>query len=171
MTDDNNNAHAAAESLTDVVIPRENAVFWMDEEGRWCNGHGRFRHKRIIDHFNQSLCRDANGYFVTQIRGQIREKVYFFHADTPLFVVRIVPGTPIRLALNTTRMLDLSPDQLFSRNDQLYQRMGDECVRFSDRALVSISEYLEETPSGLGIRIGGTLTRIPEENQDTGFRK
>ena len=65
--------------LTEVVIPRENAVFWMDAEGRWCNRHGRFAHKRIIDYFNRSIGRDAMGYFVTQVRGDIREKVYFPH--------------------------------------------------------------------------------------------
>ncbi|MDL2269518.1 MFS transporter permease [Desulfosarcina sp. OttesenSCG-928-A07] len=151
-----------SESLHEVVIPKENAVFWMDDQGRWCNAYGRFIHKRIIDHFNRSMGHDKDGYFVAQVRGDTREKVYFHYADTPLFAVRVTLETPVHLVLNTQRVIPLSPDLLFSRSDQLYQRMGDEIIRFGDRALMAISAYLEDTPEGLVIQIDGRKTRIPE---------
>lgn len=149
--------------LTEVVIPRENAVFWMDAEGRWCNRHGRFAHKRIIDYFNRSIGRDAMGYFVTQVRGDIREKVYFPHDETPLFVVRVKPGDPVELTLNTGRELALDAAALFIRGDRLYLRMDDEIARFNDRALLDMMPYLDETDTGVVVRIGRRSTAIPEE--------
>ena len=31
----------------EIVIPRENAVFWLDENGHWYNEGGRFKLKRL----------------------------------------------------------------------------------------------------------------------------
>ena len=148
-----------AQSLTEVVIPKENAVFWMDDQGRWNNRHGRFEHKRIIDYFNRSIRHDENGYFITQVRGNIREKVYFPFKDTPLFVFRIIKGDPMQLELNTGQTLPLTPMQLFVRSDQLYQRHGEEEIKFSERTLMDLAAYLEETPDGLVIRIDGRTNR------------
>ena len=151
---DNNEDHPPASGLTEVVIPREKAVFWMDGRGRWHNRHGRFEHKRIIDHFNHSIRHDEDGYFVTQTRGDICEKVYFAFDDTPLFVLQVVAGDPMQLVLNTVETIPLDPTQLIVQADQLYQRRGDERIKFSDRALLAISPCLEEGSDGLCIRIG-----------------
>ena len=155
-----------AQSLTEVVIPKENAVFWMDDQGRWNNRHGRFEHKRIIDYFNRSIRHDENGYFITQVRGNIREKVYFPFKDTPLFVFRIIKGDPMQLELNTGQTLPLTPMQLFVRSDQLYQRHGEEEIKFSERTLMDLAAYLEETPDGLVIRIDGRRFPIPEAESE-----
>ncbi len=146
--------------LTEVVIARDKAVFWMDERGRWHNRHGRFEHKRIIEHFNRSIQRDQDGYYVTQVRGDIRERVYFPYTDTPLFVTRIVTSEPMQLVLNTGDTITLNPCQLFTRSDQLYQLRGDEHIKFGDRALLGLSAYLEEIPDGLAIRVGSRLHPI-----------
>lgn len=151
----------ADQPLLEVVIPRDRAVFWMDARGQWHNQHGRFEHKRIIAHFNRSIRRDRDGYYVTQVRGDIRERVYFPYADTPLFVTRIIVSEPIQLVLNTGDTLDLDPAHLFTRSDQLYQRRDDELIKFSDRALQAISPYLEEIPDGMAIRVGDRLHPIP----------
>ena len=159
----NENDHQPSEpSLTEIVIPKENAVFWMDGQGRWQNRHGRFEHKRIIDHFNQAIRHDRDGYYVTQIRGDIREKVYFAFGDTPIFVNRVITGKPIQLLLNTSETIDLNPARLFVHRDQLYRRRKDECIKFTDRALLAMAPYLEETPQGLSVRVDNHVYPIPD---------
>ena len=153
----------STDSLPEIVIPREKAVFWMDARGRWNNRHGRFEHKRIIDHFNRSIRRDGDGYYVTQERNGIREKVYFSYSGTPLFVVRVTLGDPVMLTLNTGSILPLDPDRLFTHADQLYQRRGDECIRFTARALLTLAPCLEETRQGLALRLNDRVFPISEQ--------
>ncbi len=154
------------ESLPEVIIPKENAVFWMDENGRWCNRHGRFEHKRIIDYFNQAIDHDENGYFVTQIRGEVREKVYFPYVDTPLFVMRVGKSNPMELSLNTGRTIALDPRRLFTKNDQLYQRREDDVIKFSERALMEMAPFLDETSDGLSICLNGRHFPIDDIEAD-----
>lgn len=160
----NDASSAADSSLTEVVIPKEKAVFWMDGQGRWHNRHGRFEHKRIIDYFNRSIGCDKDGYYITQIRGDIREKVYFSYDDTPLFVIRIIAAKPLNLVLNTTETIPLDPTRLFVRTDQLYQRCGEEAIKFSERALMELAPHLEEAADGLVIRADGQVFPIPEKD-------
>jgi len=148
--------------LQEVVIPKENAVFWMDGRGRWQNRHGRFEHKRIIDHFNRSIRRDQDGYFVTQVRGDVREKVYFAYDDTPLFVFQVIAGDPIHLVLNTGDTIDLDPARMFVEADQLYQKRGDERIKFTDRTLLAMAPYLDESAAGFSLRIGERTWPIPD---------
>jgi hypothetical protein len=149
--------------LTEVVIAKEDAVFWMDDRGRWQNRHGRFAHKRIIDHFNRSIRRDEDGYYVTQTRGDVREKVYFAYTVTPIFVFQVLAGDPVQLVLNTGETIALDPARLFVESDQLFQGMGDGCIKFSDRALVAMAPYLDENTDGFSIRIGGRTWPIPSQ--------
>ena len=147
--------------LHEVVIAEEDAVFWMDGQGHWHNRHGRFEHKRIIDHFNRSIRRDEAGYFVTQIRGDIREKVYFSYEDTALFVVRIVDENPIRLVLNTGSIVDLDPGRLFVHGDNMYLKRDDERIRFTGHALMAMAKHLEDGEKGLMFRLGDRCWPIP----------
>lgn len=129
--------------LTLVVIPKEDAVFWMDRFGKWHNEGGPFKHKRIIDYFNTSIRRDGDGYFVEQIRDDVREKVYFRYEDTPLFVLDAIIGDPLKLILNTGEKIALSPEFLFVSKDHLYLQRGDEKIKFSDRVLLKLAAYLD----------------------------
>jgi hypothetical protein len=162
----NNKPSNEDQSLPEIIIPKENAVFWMDDQGRWHNRHGRFEHKRIIDYFNRSIRHDVDGYYLTQVRGKIREKVYFPFDDTPLFVFRIIAGDPLQLVLNTGQTLPLDPTRLFVRADQLYQRQAEEVIKFSERTLMDLAPYLEETSAGLEIRMDGQRFPIPDEGRD-----
>jgi len=157
-----NNHPQVDPKLPEIVISKENAVFWMDERGRWHNRHGRFEHKRIIDHFNRSIRCDSGGYYVTQERNGFLEKVYFRYVDTPLFIFRILPGSPMQLELNTGEIVPLAPEQLFTHGDQLYQRHGTACLKFTDRTLIAIAPYLVETPEGLCLQIDAGAVPIPE---------
>ncbi len=159
----NNDPSTADAHLTEVVIPKENAVFWMDAQGRWHNRHGRFTHKRIIDHFNRSIQCDKDGYYLTQTRGDIREKVYFAYDDTPLFVFRVIIRDRIDLQLNTGETIVLDPARLIVKSDQLYQKRGDACIKFTDRALLAMTPYLDESADGFSIRIGDRAWPIPDD--------
>jgi hypothetical protein len=128
-----------------LIIPAERALFWMDAQGRWHNRHGPFEHKKIIDHFNASIERDQDGYYVTQENNGIREKVYFRYEDTALFIVDVVMSDPVKLVLNTSARIDLQPEAMTISGDQLYIHSGVDRIKFSQRALLKISHMLEFT--------------------------
>jgi hypothetical protein len=147
---------------SELVVPMEKAVFWMDGQGRWHNQHGPFEHKKIIDHFNAAIQKDADGYFVGQNNDGIYEKVYFPYQDTALFVMDLHWADPVRMLLNTGERLNLSPELLFIRNDHLFHQKGDEIIKFSQHALTKISEKIEFSESGCSIRLKGISYKIPE---------
>ncbi len=146
----------------EIVIPKEDAVFWMDENGRWCNQYGPFAHKKIIDYFNRSIGKDQNGYFVSQDKGDVLEKVYFRYADTALHVFDVRTTVPPEIILNTGRRIVLDPEKLFIENDILYLCDGDDRIRFTDRAMMKIASMLEEEQDGLYFKSGKKMIRIPE---------
>lgn len=147
---------------TEIVISKEQALFRLDGQGFWRNEDGKFKNKKIIDYFHHAISRDENGYFVSQDKGGIIEKVYFPYDDTAIFVFDLTLEPEISLILNTGRIVRLEPDQLFIRNDSLYTQTPDERIKFSERALVKISEKLEESGHHLQIRIKDKLYPIPE---------
>lgn len=148
-------------SLPEVVISKEEAVFRMDGRGRWYNRHGCFTHKRIIDHFNRSIRHDDHGYYLTQERSGIREKVYFDFEDTPLFAVQLLTGPPMQLVLNTGETIMLDPGRLFVRDDHLYQSRDGERIKFADRALMAMAPLLQPCADGYLIQIGDHAHPIP----------
>lgn len=148
-----------------VVIPRQEAVFWLDSEGWWRNDGGRFRKKKIIDYFHRHIHHDENGYFVLQDKGEIWEKVYFPYEDTALFAFNIrKQNSDIWLLLNTGREILLDPETLFIQNDRLYAISNDERIRFAERAMIRISALMEEDENGrLQICTNGRKYVIPEK--------
>ena len=149
-----------------VIIPKEDAVFWMDEHGYWNNEHGRFGHPKISNHFHKSIRKDEGGYHVYQETDEVEEKVYFPHEDTALFVFTLQydHGDRIFLVLNTGTALELDPTTLFIKNDQLYYEIPDHIIRFTEKALVKFSSFLEETDQGLCFSRGGKKVPIPEKD-------
>jgi hypothetical protein len=146
----------------EIVISKEDAVFWMDGQGRWCNIHGPFEHPKIIAYFNQAIRRDAQGYFVEQITERVREKVYFRYADTPLFLVDTLPGAPHRLLMNTGECIAMRPQDLFVARDNLYLQRGEERIKFHERLLLKLSRCIEYRESGYAIRIDDVWYPIAE---------
>ena len=147
----------------EIVVPKEKAVFWLDENGRWHNVHGEFQHKKIIDYFHSSIRRDEKGYYLFQERGNLREKVYFHYEDTALFVVDLIKDNDITLILNTKRRVKLKPKNLFTRNDNLYMRMGKETIKFSERGLMKISDFLEFSNEQYFIKVKNRRYRIEKK--------
>lgn len=150
------------EKRVEIVIPREKAVFWLDRNGRWRNHDGLFRNPRIIEHFHSAIRRDDGGYYLSQEREGVREKVYFPYEDTALFVVDVKTEEPAELILNTRRRLPLDPAGLLVENDALYAFAGDERIKFTDRTLLKIADLLEFEEGGYVIRLGARRHRIRE---------
>jgi len=137
-----------------IIVPKEEAVFWMDKNGAWHNEHGKFEHPRIIRYFNSAIKKDENGYYVHQETSECEEKVYFPHEDTALFVVDIATAGPeFRLVLNTGEKTTLEQGELFIESDHLYLQTPDHRIKFSSQALVKISKFMEEENGKFSIHI------------------
>ena len=148
---------------SEIVIPKDKAVFWLDKNGRWHNAHGEFQHKKIIAYFNASIKRDQKGYYLFQQRGNLREKVYFHYEDTALFAVDLVENDHITLILNTQKHVRLKPKNLFTQNDSLYMRLGNENIKFAERGLMKISYRLEFSDDRYFIKVNNRRYRIVEK--------
>lgn len=151
----------AQDGMREIVIPADEATFWMDRAGYWCNRHGRFAHRKIMAHFHASIGRDAGGYFVSQVNGDVYEKVYFRYEDTALFVFDVQPGDAIVLVLNTGRRVVLDPGRLFIRNDHLYARDGAELIKFNENSMLKMSRFLEYEGERCFLRFKGDRRVIP----------
>ena len=145
---------------TEIIIPKDRAIFWLDKNGRWHNAHGEFEHKKIIDYFHSSIKRDENGYYLFQKRGDVQEKVYFHYEDTALFAVDLIKDKDTTLVLNTRKQVRLMPRNLFIRNDNLYMRMREETIKFTERGLMKISDLLEYDNDQYFIKVKNRRYRI-----------
>ncbi len=147
--------------MKEITINKEDAVFWMDANGRWHNQHGEFEHKRVIDYFNRSIGHDAEGYFVSQQRGELIEKVYFPYEETALFVVEVLADKRIELVLNTSKKITLDPTNLMIKNDSLFIQKDYQLIKFSDRSMMKLSNHFEEKDGQVHIRLDGKDYPIP----------
>ena len=145
---------------TEIIIPKDRAIFWLDKNGRWHNAHGEFEHKKIIDYFHSSIKRDENGYYLFQTRGDVQEKVYFHYEDTALFAVDLIKDKDTTLVLNTRKQVRLMPRNLFIRSDNLYMRMREETIKFTERGLMKISDLLEYDNDQYFIKVKNRRYRI-----------
>lgn len=149
--------------MREIVIPADKAVFWLDCHGFWCKRHGRFERPRIIARFHKSIERDHEGYYLAQINGEVREKVYFHHEDTALFVFKLsIAGRKATLTLNTGLEMPLVPEALFIEGDALYTMLEGERVRFAERVLAKMSQLLEDDGTTCYLCLGGKRVAIPE---------
>lgn len=148
--------------MKEIVIKKEDAVFWMDAAGYWRNSGGKFRKKKIIDLFHQSIAKDDGGYFISRVRDGFLEKVYFRVEDTAFFVFEVLINDDIILVLNTGKHLTLDPGDLYVKDDHLYLVQDNERIKFSERAMVQIASIIEEAGNNLVINTKKGSFRIPE---------
>ena len=147
--------------IKENVIPKEDAVFWLDKNGCWRNAHGKFEHNKIIDYFHSCIKRDQGGYYLSQVNGNYREKVYFPYEDQALFVFDVIRQDDITLILNTKKQIVLDPESLFIKDDNLYMRMGDETIKFVEHGLMKLAPLLEDEDGRFYIRLKDKRYRIP----------
>lgn len=146
----------------EIIIKKEDAVFWMDGNGRWHNQHGEFEHKKVVAYFNRSIGFDADGYFVSQVRGDMVEKVYFPYQETALFAVDIIQDNDLQLLLNTQKKIPLNPEKLFIRNDTLFMHFENQLIKFTDRSLVKLSDRFDDANGQFTIHLNKRCYTIPE---------
>ena len=149
-----------SKKLKEIVILKDDAVFWLDENGRWRNKDGEFEHKRIIEYFHSSIKKDSDGYHLQQIIGDCREKVYFNYEDTALFVFDVISDQDIFLILNTKKRIKLKPKKLSIKGDNLYMSVGKERIKFAEKGLIKISEFIEYDSNQYFIRIKNRRYKI-----------
>jgi len=130
--------------MKQIMIPKENAVFWMSKDGNWHNEHRRFGRPKIIRYFDSSIQKDNNGYFVCRQTDEFEEKVYFAYEDTALFVFDIKAGEPMRLVLSTGQTLLLASEQLIQIGDSLYIETADHRIKFTQNTLLKRSSHMKE---------------------------
>ncbi len=145
------------------VVPKENAVFWMDNRGVWHNKHGRFEHPKIISHFNRSIGKDSQGYFVSQQIEDMEEKIYFPYEDTAVFAVNVCTGSTLDLILNTGQRLVMDPHDLFIHKDTLFLQTPEHLIQFSPQAMSQLSKIMDEADAGLALVHGETRVLISEK--------
>jgi hypothetical protein len=151
---------------SDIVIPKDKAVFWLDTNGCWRNESGRFRHKKISAHFHAAIRKDAGGFFLYQDRGEYTEKVYFPFEDTALFVFGVALDDDVSLTLNTGETILLEPQKLFVQNDHLYITREEDRVKFSERSLLKISTLLDVDDDVYFIHLNGQKYRIASRSSE-----
>ncbi len=147
--------------IKENIVPKEDAVFWLDKNGCWRNAHGKFEHKKIINYFHSCIKRDQDGYYLSQLNGNYREKVYFPYEDQALFVFDVIRQDDVTLILNTKKQIVLDPENLFIKDDNLYMRMGDETIKFVEHGLMKMAPLLEDEDGRFYIRLKDERYRIP----------
>jgi hypothetical protein len=151
--------------VREVIIPKEEAVFWLDKAGCWRNAGGKFRNKKVIDYFHASIGKDDAGYFVSHVRDDMLEKVYFKHEDTALFVFDVLTDESVTLVLNTGKKVPLDSCDLYIRNDHLYAWVNNEPVKFSERMMVRLSSLIIEKDGLLFLEWNNKIYNIPEKKE------
>jgi hypothetical protein len=147
------------------VVPKEDAVFWLDAQGRWHNKYGVFEHKKIISYFHSSIRKDTGGYYVFQKHDdKTMEKVYFKYEDTALFVfdLKIQKNSgEIRLILNTRQEIPLDPEALFVQNENLYTIHAGHRIKFIDRVMLKLADRLEFSENEYHLKYRDKTFEIP----------
>jgi hypothetical protein len=147
--------------IKENVIFKEDAVFWLDKNGCWRNVHGKFEHNKIIDYFHSCIKRDQDGYYLSQVNGNYREKVYFPYEDQALFVFDVLRQNEITLVLNTKKQIVLDPQSLYIKDDSLYMRRGNETIKFVEHGLMKMAPLLEDKDGRFYVRLENKKYRIP----------
>jgi hypothetical protein len=152
----------------EIIIPKEAAVFFLDEHGFWRHKEqGKFEHRKIIHYFHSCIRKDENGYHLRQRLGDRLEKVYFHHEDTALFVFDVIKGEEISLVLNTHKKIKLRPQKLFVKDDNLYVNWGEHRIKFTDNSLVRLWDLLSYEGEDYFITVKGQRHKIRQMKKET----
>jgi hypothetical protein len=154
--------------LPEIVIPKEAAVFFLDEHGYWRHKEqGKFEHRKIINYFHSCIRKDENGYHLRQRLGDHVEKVYFHFEDTALFVIDVIKAEEIHLLLNTQKKIMLRPRKLFVIDDNLYVNSGQHRIKFTDNSLVRLWDLLSYEGEDYFITVKGRRYKIRQMEKET----
>ncbi len=131
-----------------ICVPREDAVFWMDQNGIWHNEHGKFEHPKVIRYFNASIRKDDHGYYVYQSTDEFDEKVYFPYVETAVFAVDVRIGETVELVLNIHQTISIHGGDLLIRSDNLYLKTPEHLIKFTPKAMLKLARFITEQDDG-----------------------
>jgi len=137
------------------IIPKEKAVFRLDKNGVWHVDDEKFTNQKIINYFHSVIKKDKDGFFIEQEHKHFIEKVYFPYEDTPLFVLRIIKGDGLILCLNTGENIKLNPEKLLIKDDDLYIQNDEDLIKFHEKALLTLADYMDDVDDQYVIQIDG----------------
>jgi len=143
------------------IIPKEKAVFRLDKNGNWRADDEKFRNQKIINYFHSLIKKDKDGFFLEQEQEHFIEKVYFPYEDTALFVIRIIERDELILCTNTGKRIELDPEKLLIKNDDLYFQSEEGLIKFNENALVALAGYMDDESDQFVINIDGKRHLIP----------
>ncbi len=151
-------------SKKQIIVSREDSVFWMDENGVWKNEHGRFEHPKIIKYFNSSINKDDDGYYVCQVTDEFEEKVYFPYDETAVFAVDIKITEDVQVVLNIRSAVSLDDGRLFSKNDNLYLDTAQHLVKFSAQVLIKLSRFMKDIDGQMVLDINDRIYPVQSDD-------
>ena len=97
---------------------------------------------------------------------KFREKVYFPYEETAYFVYEVIKDQEITLVLNTRKKVKLKPRLLFIKDDSLYMTLGNDRIKFTEQAMIKISDMLEYEKDKYFIRVKGRRYEIKKSEID-----
>ncbi|MEJ2155397.1 MAG: MFS transporter permease [Desulfobacteraceae bacterium] len=154
--------------MKQITIPKDQAVFRLDGNGRWHNRFGPFEHAKIINHFHTSIRKDDQGFHLCQEHEGVVEKVYFPYEDTALFVFEVDFRDPAMVTLNTGRKLALQPENLFVVGDCMYLRIDGDRAKFTDRCLIKMAPLLSYEGDQYVLKINGQSFVVSDNSSPDG---
>ena len=137
------------------IIPSEKAIFRLDKYGNWRADADKFRNQKIINYFQSLIKKDADGFYLEQEHADFIDKVYFPYEDTAFFVNRVIERDGLILCTNTGKQIELDPEKLLIRNDDLFLQNGEDLIKFNQNALMSLAAYMDAEDDQFVINIAG----------------
>jgi len=150
-----------------LIINKNDAVFYLDSNGKWHNKYGEFKKKSISKYFHNSIHKDESGFHLKQINGDILEKVYFHYEDTALFVFNIDINSKtneMELILNTGKKILFTPENLFIKNDMLYMKLDDDIIKFNESCLIKMSKFIDNEKNQYFLNYNNNKYKIIQES-------
>jgi len=136
-------------------------IIRLDREGRWFHDNVEITHKRTIDLFNKSIKKDPAGGYMLHVGV---EYCHIVVEDTAYFVKRVdYDGDRCVLWLSDGEVEDLNPATLRVGDENAMYcdvKGGEFPAKFTRPAYYQLTDNLEETDDGYGIRIGGKVWPI-----------
>lgn len=143
------------------IIPKEKARFRLDKHGVWRVDDEKFTNQKIINYFHSRIKKDKDGFFLEQEHKHFIEKVYFSYEDTALFVDRIIERDGLILCINTGENIELDPEKLVIKNDDLYIQNGGDLIKFKENALTALASYMDDADDQYVILINAKRHVVP----------
>ena len=151
-----------SETLPPRWHTREDSGLVLDRELRWFHDGEPVVHPKIIELFNESLVPTEDGRFQLRVG---KDWAYITVEDAAYRVTGLdATETSVFLRLSDRTGEALVPSTLTLEADGVLSvrvKQGRAKARFSRQAQVALGALLEESPTGLALRLSGATLSVP----------